>query len=38
MSSVTSSKAAHLWAERIAQCQQSSLSALKFSQSIGRSD
>ncbi|MFN9625210.1 MAG: IS66 family insertion sequence element accessory protein TnpA, partial [Planctomycetota bacterium] len=35
MSNVTSSKAAQLWAERIAQCQQSNLSAPKFCQSIG---
>ena len=37
MSNVTSSKAAQLWAERIAQCQQSNLSAPKFCQSIGYS-
>ena len=35
MPNVTSSKAAQLWAERIAQCQQSNLSAPKFCQSIG---
>jgi len=35
MSRVFSSKAAQLWAERIAQCKRSNLSAPKFCQSIG---
>ena len=35
MSRVFSSKAAQLWAERIAQCERSNLSAPKFCQSIG---
>jgi hypothetical protein len=35
MSRVFSSKAAQLWAERIAQCERSNLSATKFCQSIG---
>ena len=35
MSRVFSSKAAQLWAERIAQCERSNISAPKFCQSIG---
>ena len=35
MSNVSSSKTVQMWAERIAQCQQSNLSAPKFCQSIG---